>query len=164
MEGSTVIAPAIQREGHTHTHTHTHTLNTHVCVTLAAAEITLTPVHPDFTSVKVQDIFRILVSHTHTHTHAHTKKVCFKVLNISLCAQGPLPAFSAEHSWSSPRTVTLSRVEGELGFSIRGAKPVTVSGVDKDSQAEVSSNHLQIDHVVLLSVCSFPGHINGAWE
>ena len=144
------------------THTHTHIEHTCLCNTCSCRN------HSDSSSSRlyISKSARYLpyLGKSHTHTHTHTKKVCFKVLNISLCAQGPLPAFSAEHSWSSPRTVTLSRVEGELGFSIRGAKPVTVSGVDKDSQAEVSSNHLQIDHVVLLSVCSFPGHINGAWE
>ena len=46
--------------------------------------------------------------------------------------------FTAENSWAPPRTVTLSREEGGFGFSIRGSKPITISGVDKGGQAEVS--------------------------
>jgi len=93
MEGSTVIAPPIQ-----------------------PAEVCLTPVLPDFTLVKVTDMFHTL---------------------------GPLPVFTAENSWAPPRTVTLSRVEEGFGFSIRGSKPIAISGVDKGGQAEAAGVKLK---------------------
>ncbi len=45
--------------------------------------------------------------------------------------------FSAEHSWSPPRVVTLKKGDGGFGFSVRGSRPVVVTGVDKGGQAEV---------------------------
>jgi len=57
--------------------------------------------------------------------------------------QGPLPVFTAENSWAPPRTVTLSRVEEGFGFSIRGSKPIAISGVDKGGQAEAAGVKLK---------------------
>ncbi|CAI8016224.1 Rhophilin-2 [Geodia barretti] len=73
------------------------------------SEITLKPVFPEFSSVEVEDLFRSL---------------------------GPLPAFSAENSWSTPRVLTIHRGKGGLGLSLRGSRPSSVSAVEDGSPAE----------------------------
>lgn len=57
-----------------------------------------------------------------------------------ICFQGPLPHFSAENTWSSPRRVILVMGEGQgsYGFSLRGHRPARISGVDEDTPAMVS--------------------------
>ena len=72
--------------------------------------------------------------------------------------QGPLPVFTAENSWAPPRTVTLSRVEEGFGFSIRGSKPITISGVDKGGQAEVLHALLDLTQGVATPVGSHNLH------
>jgi predicted metalloprotease with PDZ domain len=73
------------------------------------SEIALKPVFPEFSSVEVEDLFRSL---------------------------GPLPAFSAENSWSTPRVLTIHRGKGGLGLSLRGSRPSSVSAVEDGSPAE----------------------------
>ncbi|XP_072013222.1 rhophilin-1-like [Amphiura filiformis] len=59
---------------------------------------------PDFTKVKVKDIFHNL---------------------------GPLAIFNARNNWSAPRAVELHRGNDGYGFTVRGDSPVIVASVDK---------------------------------
>jgi hypothetical protein len=86
QEGVTIMAPAI-----------------------TPSEIALNPVFPDFSSVKVDDLFHSL---------------------------GPLPAFSAENSWSAPRVLCIRRGGEGFGLSIKGSRPTVISAVDVGSPAE----------------------------
>lgn len=88
LEGVTVIAPTI------------HPL-----------DVSLTAIVPDFTVVRVTDLFRAL---------------------------GPLPEFSAENKWSPPRAVLITRGEAGFGFSVRGSRPVFMSSVDQGSPAALA--------------------------
>ncbi|XP_075229263.1 GTP-Rho-binding protein rhophilin isoform X2 [Lycorma delicatula] len=71
-------------------------------------QLSLTP--PDFSQIKVDDLFHQL---------------------------GPVAIFSAKHHWTAPRSVQLQRGEGDkgFGFSVRGDSPVIVAGVDHGSLA-----------------------------
>lgn len=51
--------------------------------------------------------------------------------------QGPLPAFSAENSWSDEKTLNITKEEGGFGFTAKGSRPATVYKVDKGSPAKV---------------------------
>ena len=53
-------------------------------------------------------------------------------------SQGPMPAFSAENTWSIPRVLTIHRGEAGLGLSLKGSRPSSVSAVEDGSPAEVS--------------------------
>lgn len=56
----------------------------------------------------------------------------------ALCfLQGPLPAFSAENSWSHPRILHIRRGPGGFGLSIKGSRPTKISAVDEGSPAQV---------------------------
>lgn len=62
LEGVTIIAPAITRKTPPPTHTHTQ-FGVQISPSLPiASEVALNPVFPDFSSVKVEDLFRRLVS------------------------------------------------------------------------------------------------------
>ncbi|XP_006816946.1 LOW QUALITY PROTEIN: rhophilin-2-like [Saccoglossus kowalevskii] len=66
---------------------------------------------PDFSQVKVMDIFHRL---------------------------GPLAIFSAKHRWSAPRKVEMERTENGFGFTVRGDSPVIVASLDEDGAAQRS--------------------------
>jgi hypothetical protein len=85
-EGVTIMAPAIK-----------------------PSEVALKPVFPQFSSVRVEDLFHSL---------------------------GPLPAFSPESTWSAPRVLTIHRGEAGLGLSLKGSRPTSVSSVDHGSPAQ----------------------------
>ncbi|OWF41315.1 rhophilin-2-B-like [Mizuhopecten yessoensis] len=76
------------------------------------SERPVSPTPPEFTKVKVTDIFQKL---------------------------GPVLIFNAKNEWSAPRTVVLDRsaVQG-FGFSVRGDCPVKVAEIEVGSVAEAS--------------------------
>ena len=57
---------------------------------------------------------------------------------VKFVVQGPLPTFSALNNWEAPCCVKIKRGPSGYGFSVRGSKPVRISGVDKGSGAEVA--------------------------
>ena len=79
----------------------------------AATKYQLTLSYPDFSQHKVQDLFRQL---------------------------GPEAVFSAKHDWSPARTVHMTRTSDTTGygFSVRGAAPVVVVGVEPGSLADMA--------------------------
>ena len=67
--------------------------------------------YPDFSGHPVTDLFHML---------------------------GPESVFSAKHCWSPPRTVQLTKKDGEgYGLALQGSAPVVVMGVEQDSLAMV---------------------------
>ena len=53
---------------------------------------------------------------------------------------GPEAVFSANHNWTPPRTVKLTKKEDDgYGLSVRGSAPVVVAGVERGSLAEVGT-------------------------
>ncbi|XP_064641386.1 rhophilin-2-B-like [Lineus longissimus] len=76
----------------------------------AKSQQVLEAIVPDFGKYKVQDLFYQL---------------------------GPVSVFSAQHSWSAPRTVEMvkSREQG-FGFSVRGGSPVIIADVDNGGIAQ----------------------------
>ncbi|XP_071786120.1 rhophilin-1-like [Asterias amurensis] len=69
------------------------------------------PTPPDFTIVKVKDIFHTL---------------------------GPLAIFNARNNWSAPRVVDIQRGMEGFGFTVRGDSPVIVASVDPGYVAAAS--------------------------
>ncbi|KAK6186398.1 hypothetical protein SNE40_008440 [Patella caerulea] len=70
-------------------------------------------VTPEFSKVKVTDIFKRL---------------------------GPISIFNAKNEWSPPRLVSLNRDQGQgFGFSVRGDSPVIIADIEPDSVAGRSS-------------------------
>ncbi|ESO82789.1 hypothetical protein LOTGIDRAFT_155816 [Lottia gigantea] len=68
---------------------------------------------PEFSKIKVTDIFRKL---------------------------GPISIFNAKNEWSTPRLVSLHRNTGEgFGFSVRGDSPVIIADIEPESVAGYSS-------------------------
>ena len=49
-----------------------------------------------------------------------------------------MPTFSAANNWEAPRCVRVNKGDTGYGFSVRGSKPVRISGVDKGGEAEVN--------------------------
>ncbi|XP_057209636.1 rhophilin-1 isoform X2 [Triplophysa rosa] len=84
---------------------------------------------PDFSALRVTDIFHRLVTHTHTHTLFQRLIVTLqnRVTFISV-VQGPLTVFSARSRWQRHH-VCLVRGETGLGLTLRGDSPVLVAGV-----------------------------------
>lgn len=103
----------------------------------AAGTVELKPVLPDFSAVQIQDIFKSLVWINNLPCNH-----CW--LTFCLITQGPLPAFSGDHSWSKPRSIVLSKQKGGFGFTIKGSMPVKISGVDSGKSADVSAMVMQL--------------------
>lgn len=51
--------------------------------------------------------------------------------------QGPLPSFSAENSWTVPRTVVLRKGKSGFGFSLKGSHPVSFFDIEEAGPAKV---------------------------
>ena len=116
QEGVTIMAPAITGETPSVVPFASSELgNVQVCIhvyleqsysllsllfSLAASEVALNPVLPDFSSVKVEDLFRCLVSHTHSPTQQQTLTPLSRSSN-------PAPFCRARYQRSPPRTAGL---------------------------------------------------------
>lgn len=77
----------------------------------ASAGVIAQPSIPDFTKVKVKDLFHSL---------------------------GPLAIFNARNHWTAPRALQMQRGEDGFGFTVRGDSPVIIASVDKGSSADTS--------------------------
>eukprot|EP00731_Ephydatia_muelleri_P025948 Em0018g48a len=75
------------------------------------AAVDLNPPPPDFSTVRTHDGFKAL---------------------------GPLPSFSAENSWTVPRTVVLRKGKSGFGFSLKGSHPVSFFDIEEAGPAKAS--------------------------
>ena len=74
------------------------------------------------------------LTHPAGNPHPHTPLSFIKPRPL---LQGPLPAFSAENSWSAPRLLCIRRGEAGFGLSVRGSRPTKISALDEGGPAEV---------------------------
>lgn len=87
----------------------------------ATTQQVVVPVTPEFSKIKVQEIFRKL---------------------------GPLAIFNAKNHWTAPRTVVLDRLSDQgYGFSVRGDCPVKIADLEPLSVAEEANINIG-DYIV----------------